>query len=94
MNEVLEFIGRRFPRSNDCNWLDGNCYWFARILCTRFPYLELYYDPVEGHFYAGDHDMNLYDWRGRTTKRRVILFSWIKENDSAWYERLVRDCVN
>jgi hypothetical protein len=92
MNEVLEFIGRRFPRSNDCNWLDGNCYWFARILCMRFPYLELYYNPIKGHFYAGD-GTNMYDWNGLTRDNEVFSFSWIRENDSTWYERLVRDCV-
>lgn len=35
MNKIEEFINRRFP--NDCNWLSGNCYYFAIILKDRFP---------------------------------------------------------
>ena len=30
MNQVEEFIQRRFPV--DCNWTNGNCYYFAVIL--------------------------------------------------------------
>ena len=34
MDEVIEFIKRRFP--TDSNWLSGNCYYFAKILQERF----------------------------------------------------------
>ena len=36
--QILAFIKRRF--SQDCNWIDGNCYYFATILKTRFPELD------------------------------------------------------
>ena len=28
--EILNFIEKRFPI--DCNWMNGNCLWFAIIL--------------------------------------------------------------
>lgn len=59
--EILDFIKRRFPK--DSNWLDGNCYWFAFILCERFPNLQIYYEPVRGHFVAGTPS-RYYDWTG------------------------------
>ena len=34
MQEVMEFIQRRFPK--DSNWTNGNCYYFALILSDRF----------------------------------------------------------
>ena len=33
-NEIIEFINRRFKL--DCNWTNGNCYYFALILADRF----------------------------------------------------------
>jgi hypothetical protein len=50
-NEILEFIHRRFPQ--DCHWLDGNCFWFALILKKRFPNVEIFYFPIQGHFVVG-----------------------------------------
>lgn len=61
-NEVVEFIRRRFK--SDSNWLDGNCYYFAVILCERFPIFNIYYAPVAGHFVAG-YNGEFYDWRGK-----------------------------
>ena len=61
-NEIINFINRRWQ--NDCNWMNGNCYWFAFILCNRFPDLEIYYCPFEGHFYAGKNNQ-YYDWHGQ-----------------------------
>ena len=91
-NEVQEFITRRFPTEE--KWLNGNCYWFAFILRERFPELDLFYDPVEGHFYAGDGDV-FYDWLGMYTKPvlpNIIKFSVIHTTDLIWYERILRDC--
>ena len=47
MDKIEEFINRRFP--SNCDWLEGNCYYFARILKMRFKG-EIWYDLVEGHF--------------------------------------------
>ena len=48
MNEVLEFIKRRF--SVDCNWTTGNCYYFAIILKDCFSSGKIFYDVINGHF--------------------------------------------
>ena len=61
--EILDFIQRRFGQT-DANWLNGNCYYFALILCKRFPWLKVYYEPVRGHFLAGTPS-RYFDWTGR-----------------------------
>lgn len=90
MGDVLSFIKRRF--SDDCHWLDGNCYYFALILCSRFQNLNLYYAPIEGHFVAGDGE-RFYDWRGLYDNEKPILLSEIQQSDPLWYKILVRDCI-
>ena len=91
MHEILDFINRRWHR--DADWLDGNCYWFARILQLRFPFLELYYLPISGHFVCGDDD-NFYDWTGIVQlEESPLLFSDLKEQEPDGYNRILRDCV-
>lgn len=88
--DILEFISRRFK--DNCHWLDGNCYFFAVILCERFKNLKIYYAPVEGHFVAGDGDL-FYDWRGIYKNENPILLEDIQKSDPLWYNILVRDCI-
>ena len=92
---VIEFIERRWHNSN-ANWLNGNCYWFAKILCDRFPYLRIYYLPIEGHFIAADPiSKKYYDWTGEIElKEQAISLEYIKKNDIVWYNRLWRDCIS
>ena len=92
--EVVDFIQRRWRK--DSNWLNGNCLWFASILCMRFEELEIYYLPHEGHFIAGKNGC-YFDWRGVIeidTEEPIIKLSWIKDNDPLWYDHLIRDCFN
>ena len=90
-DEVLEFINRRF--SGDCHWTDGNCYWFAKILCDRFDYLKIGYEAVVGHFIAYGNG-KYYDWHGEYfPEYRVYEWDKLKDEDDLWYCRLVRDCV-
>lgn len=92
MKEILDFIQRRWQKNAD--WLNGNCYWFAKILTERFPFLDIYYLPIQGHFIAGDGNI-FFDWAGQLSlNEKPILFSLIKETDITWYNRLIRDCVN
>lgn len=91
MNEVLEFIKRRF--SKDCNWINGNCYYFSIILKERFPNGRIIYDPIIGHFMylignkcydaLGSHKIpdTYYDWNK------------LKEEDISLYNRIKRDCI-
>ena len=94
-NLVLEFIKRRFPI--DCNWTNGNCYYFALILTQAFPEFEIYYDFAPGHFVAGNRRKNVYyDFNGIytiTPKNSIPSLNEIKEMDRQWYNRLIRDCV-
>ena len=101
-NEVIEFINRRFPE--DCYWLNGNCLWFAFILQKRFPNMEIYYLPIEGHFITGLNiiknelqNSNIktvyFDWSGVIVpEEEVLSLSQIKKEDELWYKHLIRDC--
>lgn len=94
-NEILDFINRRWKK--DSNFLNGNCYWFAYILVSRFKELEIYYLPITGHFIAGNGDI-FFDWQGKINLRdlcgeKPMRFDDIKKQDSLYYNRLIRDCV-
>lgn len=89
---ITEFINRRFP--GDCNWTTGNCYYFATILCTRFPNLKIYYMPITGHFVVSSDKVNFYDHTGRVNvQEEVYDFELLKDEDPIWYNRLIRDCI-
>ena len=90
-NDVLEFIQRRFKK--DCNWLDGNCYYFAIILKDRFPEGKIFYDVINGHF-VFEYQDELYDWNG-VHCLKGILVDWdnFDEYDSLLKKRIIRDCV-
>lgn len=95
-NNITEFISRRF--GNGCNWLCGNCYYFAVILKDRFPELKIVYLPVRGHFMSEDNNGFLYDYEGKHIKDdflddQIVPLEEIKETDSLLYNRLVRDCM-
>ena len=92
-NEIIDFIQRRFNYT-DANWLNGNCYWFAKILKDRFEDLEIYYEPVRGHFMSGDGN-HFYDYTGLLTEldSNPILLSEIAKSEPNMYRRLVEDCV-
>lgn len=88
--DVDEFIWRRFPEND--HWTDGNCYWFAVILCVRF-HGELWYDPIENHFIA-KIGRKLYDHSGEYTPvEKAYSFKEYKELDPIEYRRILRDCV-
>lgn len=90
-DEVLDFIERRW-RGTDARWNSGNCYWFALILIKRFPYLKMYYLPIQGHFIAGD-GKKFYDIGGEVhSSKDLISLDFIYMNDPNWYYRLMRDC--
>ena len=91
MDEILDFISRRWKK--DANWLNGNCYWFAYILMSRFPFLNIYYLPIEGHFICGD-GVKFYDWTGIVQlNEKPYLFSELKIQEPNWYNRIWRDCI-
>lgn len=94
-NQILEFIKRRF--SNDCNWINGNCYFFAQILASRFQG-DIIYDPIDGHFLFFAYDEELYDWTGRREysnerKRKMIFWKDYNQKDTLNYSHIWRDCI-
>lgn len=89
-DKILEFIHRRFQ--NDCNWTNGNCYWFALILKKRFPKVKIYYLPIQGHFVIKSNG-SFYDWTGKIVlEEEPIEFLRIQKEDASWYSRIIRDC--
>ena len=92
MNDVLNFIHRRFK--NDCNWLNGNCYYFAIVLKARFSDGEILYDVIEGHFIFKYQD-NYYDWSGIYYPNDNTLMEWdnFEKYDYLQKERIIRDCI-
>ena len=100
MNEIEEFIFRRFPNTGEDNnrWRDGNCLWFAIILTKRFPKLKIYYFSTAGHFVAGKDNKGIieyYDATGRVypdKDENVLELNQIRKVDNMWFRRLIRDC--
>ena len=90
--QILEFLNRRFPK-NTGTWTNGNCYWLAFILKEAFG-CEIYYLPIQGHFIAKDKDNIYYDQNGVVELEEEAL-SWdrLEQEDSLWYDCIVRDCV-
>ena len=92
MDEVLEFIRRRF--SDDCNWTTGNCYYFAVILKARFPEGKIYYDVINGHFVFMYNNL-FYDYIGSYDEYQYTLIPWdeFDDYDALLKQRIIRDCV-
>lgn len=91
MDNVVDFIKRRFPK--DCDWKTGNCYYFALILKDRFPQGEVYYDVINGHFVFGLNG-RYYDWDGKTKASNVVIkWSRFDSYDEAQMARIIRDCL-
>lgn len=93
-DEILDFINRRFKK--DCDWLTGNCYYFACILKLRFNYVTIYYDCVAGHFVVFNPYNNCYyDWTGivDVDSNNCVYLHQLKETDESWYLRIVRDTI-
>ena len=89
--KILDFINRRW--SKDADWTNGNCYYFAVILKTRFPSAQIKYCPIKGHFII-ECDNKFYDWNGRyyPEETPMSLFE-ISSLDPLWYSRIARDCI-
>ena len=88
---VEEFIRKRFI--NNCNWLDGNCYYFAIILKARFPQAIILYDVINGHFVVSI-DNKLYDWSGKIENNsEYIVWEQADKYDPLVKERIIRDCI-
>ena len=92
VNQVLEFIRRRFP--DDCNWVSGNCYYFAVILKARFSEAVVYYDVIYGHFVVKIKGA-YYDHNGVVDLTDRYLVEWDKfdDYDARQKQVIIRDCI-
>lgn len=97
-DEIIKFIRKRFPLN--CDWLTGNCYYFAVILKERFCEYnpEIYYDVCKGHFVCKIED-SFYDWFGivehdkEYKDRFLIKWSTFHKYDELQFERIIRDVI-
>lgn len=92
-DEVLEFINRRFKK--DCNWLNGNCYYFAVILKDRFPEGRIWFDVIWKHFFF-EYNGKYYDFSGElviSSEACHILWDEMDAYDRLDKERVIRDCI-
>ena len=91
MNEILDFIKRRF--SENCHWLDRNCYYFSVILLSRFPTGIIFYDITNCHFifrYEGSY----YDWTGVVCPDgKLIEWDKFEQYDNLQKQVIIRDCI-
>lgn len=90
--DILGFINSRFQI--DCDWTSGNCFYFAKILETRFPGGTIYYDVIDRHFIYG-YKGNYYDYNGivEMNGRKLVAWNRFKEYDINVYKRVIRDCI-
>lgn len=93
---VLSFI-RRFQehdRNGDVSdlFLNGCCYWFAKILCDRFEGGVIVYDPVRNHF-AAQIAARFYDITGEIVSGYSFI-PWLMYEDPVHKQRLVKQCIN
>lgn len=91
---VEEFIKRRFPI--DCNWTTGNCYFFAKILQSAFPFgSRIWYELYNGHFVC-EIDREFYDWNGKIENsigKSYIPWDEMEEYDINVKNRIIKDCI-
>ena len=91
IDEIIEFTKRRFPI--DCNWLNGNCYFYALACKSAFRSGKILYDVIQGHFIFL-YDGKYYDWSGEI-KPNGYLVEWDKfdDYDSLQKQIIIRDCI-
>ena len=108
MEEVIEFIERRFPTSKeDPQWVSGNCFYFASMLKARFPQGYIVYDVIDGHFLFLYQSL-LVDAvhyfflpspfiptdTNFMVSSSIVVWDFFQLYDSLQYQRIIRDCIN
>ncbi len=91
--QVLEFIKRRFPIDN--KWTDGNCYYFAVILKSRFSEGIILYDVIDGHFVTHIDGQN-YDWSGIVSdegKHYYVEWDIFDQYDELQKQSIINQCI-
>lgn len=96
--EIIDFIEKfKFKHREELEYvfLNGNCYFFALILCERFKNAKVKLMQIENHFVT-EIEGRLYDIRGDVTEicsvPDLIDFDDLEKSDPTYYKRLKRDC--
>ena len=96
LTEAEQFINHfhKVSPSDDITevFTSGCCYWFAFILCKRFPNTKMMYDPIENHF-AAQIGNKLYDITGDVTKYYHMI-PWSLFNDELEKQRIIDYCID
>lgn len=91
--EILKFISN-FEDGKDM-FLHGCCYWFAKILHSRFLYdgkVEIMYNRIDNHF-AALINGRLYDASGEIPKDGFIPWADMMNEDVYEWERIIHNCI-
>lgn len=94
--DPLDFISK-FNKAEPLGeaFVNGKCYWFAKILEERFKYERpsIMYNPISGHFTTRIKG-RFYDINGDVTaENERNSFMWDKLDDPEWKSRIERDCI-
>lgn len=93
---IAHFQGKTGAEIIIDRFTSGCCYWFAFILCSRFPNARMMYDPVVNHFMA-EIDGRLYDITGDVTGKYNVI-PWDQYDsifqDSSEKERIKQYCID
>ena len=91
MNEQVIEFARRF---GNVDWNNGNCYYFAVMLRTRFNG-SVFYDTIAGHFVCRIYD-KFYDSNGEYVPldaSAVIGWKEFRKYDELQYRRIIASCI-
>ena len=95
-NTILKFIEGFKMYDEDGTmektFLNGYCYWFARILADRFSSAHVQYEPIEGHFLT-EIGGRLYDIRGDVTDLYRRSMVWYSEDYCYEFQSIVDGCI-
>lgn len=97
MNEVEKFIIKfnLFGKQVKKCFTEGNCYWFAHILHTRFPGSYIMINNVENHFACKIED-ELYDITGKCAdkyKGEWVDWNYYQMADPTHSKRIIECCI-
>lgn len=84
-----------FTDKMDLEWgfLNGNCYWFAHILKSRFPGGNIYYDTIENHFLF-KYNGKFYDIKGEHPDSASLINWMVFQNiEPTEASRIIRYCI-
>lgn len=98
MNDINKFINefKQFGKSVIKCFTEGNCYWFAFILKTRFPEGQIVLNNLINHFAFKVND-KLYDITGccdNTYEGEWVSWLDYQNTEPTQAHRIMHDCID